>query len=387
MKKSLIALAAFAAVGAASAQSSVTLYGIMDAGITRDSGGLAGASGVTRLDSGIASGTRFGLRGTEDLGGGLKANFVAETGFCGDSNVNANSGGAATPNANQNGGNAPGFCTGGNAFMGRQAFVGVEGGFGRVDLGRQLTPAFLLLGALDPFQTGTAGQITNLFDSAGGYAAAGANSANPRMNNTVKYSSANLSGFTAQVAYGLGENAGNSTLSRNVGFHAAYSNGPIYAGVGYHDAKSNALVGGVQDGRKNVLFGATYDFEVAKAHFAYGTTKNVVAQAAFTPAQIANPGATSFNNGDGRNMMIGVSAPVGPGSLRASYLRHDDKGVNNFDSNQVGVGYFYSLSKRTTLYTAYAKISAKNGAFQTVGNAGNGGIGNSAFNVGARHSF
>ena len=360
MKKSLIALAALAAVSAF-AQSSVTVYGRMDAGITRDGGGLAGATNVTRLDSGVQGGTRLGFRGVEDLGGGLKANFVAETGFCGDSNAGA-----------------PNFCTGGNNFMGRQATVGVSGGFGAVDLGRQYTPAFGVLNALDPFGTGLAGQITNLFDSTGGYAVAGANSGNPRMNNTVKFTTADFSGFSASVGYGFGEVAGNSSGSRSVGLSAQYANGPIYVGFGYHTAKNAAAT----DERKNVLVGATYDFGPAKAHFAYGTTRNTLVQGV-----VLGGTAGSINNGDGRNVMLGVSAPLGAGRLMASYIRHDDKGVNNFDANQFGIGYSYALSKRTSLYTAYAKISNKNGGFYTVGNAGNGGIGNSAFNLGVAHTF
>ena len=89
MKKSLIALAAVAVVSAASAQSSVTVYGRVDLGLTRDTGGLSPAQSVTRLDSGIGGGSRLGFRGVEDLGGGLKANFVAETGYCADSNASA----------------------------------------------------------------------------------------------------------------------------------------------------------------------------------------------------------------------------------------------------------------------------------------------------------
>ena len=382
MKKSLIAMAALVATGAF-AQSSVTVYGVIDAGYTRDGGGPAGAS-VNRLDSGIASGSRLGFRGVEDLGGGLKANFVAETGFCADSNAGA-----------------PNFCTGGNNFMGRQATVGLSGGFGAADLGRQYTPAFGVLATIDPFSTGTAGQIGNLFDSAGGYAGAGANSGNPRMNNAIKYSSPNISGFSASVAYGFGEVVNNSSAGRNIGFNAEYSNGPIYVGLGYHSAKGGAATAAVlpgtgpftlnpvtgavaqtgspaslQDERKNVIIGATYDFGVAKAHFAYGTTRNS-----------AGNSLAGINNGDGRNLMLGVSAPVGAGSVRASYIRHDDKGAANLDASQIGIGYFYSLSKRTTLYTAYAKISNSNGGFYTVGNAGNSGIGNSAFNLGVRHTF
>ena len=377
MKKSLIALAALSAASAF-AQSSVTVYGRFDAGFTRDSGGLAGASSVSRLDSGIAGGSRLGFRGVEDLGSGLKANFVMETGFCGDSNANAGSSSAA-PSGSANGG-AAGFCTGGNAFMGREARVGLSGGFGSLDLGRQYTPAFVVLNTLDPFGTGTAGQITNLFDSTGGYGVAGANSANPRMNNTVKFSTANFGGFTASIGYGFGEVANNSSAGRSTGLNAQYSNGPIYVGFGYHIAKNNTNT----DERKNALVGATYDFGPAKAHFAYGTTKNAIAQLAIVTPPTA---AANINNGNGRNVMLGVSAPLGAGRLMASYIRHDDKGVNNFDADQLGIGYSYALSKRTSLYTAYAKINNKNGSFYTVGNAGNGGIGNSAFNLGVAHTF
>lgn len=356
-------MAALVATGAF-AQSSVTVYGVIDAGYVRDGGGLPGAQTVNRLDSGVMSGTRLGFKGVEDLGGGLKANFVAETGFCADSNAGA-----------------PNFCTGGNNFMGREARVGLSGGFGAADLGRQYTPAFVVLTTIDPFSTGTAAQIGNLFDSAGGYGVAGANTGNPRMNNAIKYSSPDISGFSASVAYGFGEVANNSSAGRALGFNAAYSNGPIYVGLGYHSAKNGANT----DDRKNVIFGGTYDFGVAKAHFAYGTTKNTLAQASFG----VNPptAAANINNGDGRNLMLGVSVPLGAGSVKASYVRHDDKGLNNFDASQIGIGYFYSLSKRTTVYTAYSTISNKNGSFYTVGNAGNNGIGNSAFNLGVRHTF
>jgi predicted porin len=371
MKKSLIALAAVAAVSAASAQSSVTVYGVIDAGITRDTGGLnPAASSITRLDNGVMSGSRLGFRGVEDLGGGLKANFLAETGFCADS--------AATA----------GFCTGGGAFMGREARVGLSGGFGSLDLGRQYTPAFIVLTTVDPFGTGLGGQVSNLMDSAGGYATltnpggAYGNSGNPRMNNTVKFSSANYGGFSASVAYGFGEVAGNNSAGRNAGFNATYANGPLYVGLAYHAANAAAPVAGVLDQRKNVLIGATYNFGVATAHAMYGTTKNAIAQ-----GLVAGNTAGSINNGDGRNLMVGVSVPFGPGKFLASYINHDDKGVNKFDANQFGLGYMYSLSKRTTVYTAYSKISNKNGAFYTVGNAANNGIGNAAFNLGVRHTF
>src|ERR1700760_1804815 len=104
MKKSLLALAVLAvASGAAFAQSSVTLYGKVDLGLVMDSGNAAGHS--IRIDSGVTGGSRIGFKGVEDLGGGMKAAFQLETGFCADSAAGVTSNGATVPN----------FCTGSNA--------------------------------------------------------------------------------------------------------------------------------------------------------------------------------------------------------------------------------------------------------------------------------
>jgi predicted porin len=381
MKKSLLALAVLGAfAGASQAQTSVTLYGKVDLGIVAESGGAAGS--VTKLTSGVSGGSRLGFRGVEDLGGGLKARFQLETGFCADSNAGA-----------------PNFCTGGNNFMGRQAWVGLDGGFGSVQLGRQYTPAFINLTTIDPFGTGLAGQTTNLFDAAGNSAA------NPRFNNAVIYTTPNLSGFSGSLAYGFGEVTGNASASRAIGFSASYSSGPVYVGLGYHNVNSAAGV----SVRKNTNFGGTYDFGAAKAHFLYQTTKNAPYQAAVaavaattvqvTPVGGGNPvtitlvpakaaiaaDKTSYNNT--ADWMLGVSAPLGSGTLLASYINHNDKKPTNLDAAQFGIAYLYGLSKRTSLYTAFAKISNKNGAFYTVGNATDGGTGNRAFNLGVVHNF
>lgn len=354
MKKTLIAVAALAAVGAASAQSSVTAYGIIDLSITSSRGSPTGNS-VTRLDSGSAAGSRLGFRGTEDLGGGLKANFVAETGFCADSNAGA-----------------PNFCTGGNNFMGRQAFVGLSGGFGTLNLGRQYTPAFLALTTLDPFASGTDAQAVTLFENYGGYGANTAYTANPRNNNSIQYSLPNLGGLFATVNYSLGEVAGNSSGGRGTGLSGGYANGPLYVVLAYQKTNNATAT----DSRKSSLLGATYDLGVAKLHFGYGRTKND------TLAPV-----TTQNYGDAANTLLGVTVPLGAGALKASYVRHNDRTASNLDANQFGIGYDYSLSKRTTVYTVVSKISNKNGAFYTTLNATNAGVGDKAFNLGVRHSF
>lgn len=363
MKKTLIAVAALAAVGAASAQSSVTAYGIVDLSITSSRGNAAGTN-VTRLDSGSAAGSRLGFRGTEDLGGGLKANFVAETGFCADSNAPATGNAAGTPN----------FCTGGNNFMGRQAFVGLSGGFGTLNLGRQYTPAFVALTALDPFGSGTDAQAVTMFENYGGYQTNQNYTGNPRNNNAIQYSLPNLGGLFATVNYSLGEVAGNNTAGRGTGLSAGYANGPLYVVLAYQKT-NNATA---SDSRKGSLLGATYDLGVAKLHFGYGRTKNDT---------LTNTVGVLVQYGDAANTLLGVTVPLGSGALKASYVRHNDRSATNYDANQFGIGYDYNLSKRTTVYTVLSKVSNKNGAFYTTANATVAGIGDKAFNLGVRHSF
>jgi predicted porin len=345
MKKSLLALAVLGAfAGAASAQSSVTVYGKVDVGGVLDSGAIGTGAKSVRISSGVSGGSRLGFRGVEDLGGGLQAKFQAETGFCADSNAGA-----------------PNFCTGGNNFMGRQAWVGLAGGFGSTQLGRQYTPAFINLTTIDPFGTGYAGQTTNLFD------AAGSSAANPRFNNAVIYSTPSMGGFSGSLAYGAGETTGNWKAGRGTGFSASYSGGPVYVGLGYHNVENAA---GTASARKNTNIGGVYNFGVATANFIYQTTKN---------------GPQPYL--DVADYMIGTTVKLGGGSLMASYIKHNDKSVLNHDASQLGVGYNYALSKRTSIYTAFAKISNKNGATFTVGNATEAGTGNKALNLGVVHNF
>jgi predicted porin len=332
-----------------------------------ESGGPAGS--VTKLTSGVTGGSRFGLRGSEDLGGGLKANFQIESGFCADQNS-----GGADPFVGTAPSN-PNFCTGGNNLFGRQSWVGLSGGFGSVQLGRQYTLAFINLTTIDPFGTGMAGQTTNLFDTGSSSAA------NPRFNNGVIYTTPNLSGFTGSLSYGFGEVAGAASAGRAVGFSAAYAGGPVYVGLGYNNANNGAGV----SARKNINFGGTYDFGIAKAHFIYQTTKSAAGTALRTGVGAYLGKFQNYN--DAADWMLGVSAPLGAGTLLASYVNHNDKTAVNADASQFGIGYLYGLSKRTNLYAAFGKISNKNNGFYLVGNATDGGSGNRAFNLGVVHNF
>lgn len=341
MKKSLLALALFGAFsGAAFAQTSVTLYGIVDAGIVRETGG---AANVTKLTGGVKNGSRWGIKGSEDLGGGLAANFVLESGFNTDTGTMGQ----------------------GGLLFGRQAYLGLSGGFGSVNFGRQYTPLFAALDSIDPFGTGMAGASNNILN------------VNPivRMNNTIKYSTANLGGFSGSVAYGFGESSAGSANNRQLGVSFGYANGPVGV-VAAHHRTENATD---TNTAKRSLVGGNYNFGVAKAYLGYQVERDAATSTVAAP--------TAFTSSDARNAIVGVSAPVGAGTILASYIRKDDRTGANADADQIAVGYIHNLSKRTHLYTSFARISNDNGARFTVGNASDGGTGTRAFNVGVQHRF
>jgi len=321
MKKSLLALAVLASfAGVASAQTNVTVYGIVDMGLQRTDTNTT--EPLWALDSGLQSGSRLGFKGTEDLGGGLSASFQLENGF------NADKGSAAQ----------------GGLLFGRQAWVGLNGGFGSVKLGRQNTPIYVAAGAVDPFELGLAGDLQNTVNTFG-----------LRMDNTVNYS-LTAGAFSGQVAYGFGEVAGDTTASRQLGLSLGYANGPVSAVFAYHK-QENAT--GTASG-KIAFLGGTYNFGVVKAHASYADEKTA--------------GDVKL-----RDYMVGVSAPVGAaGSVMTSFQRTDNRDSDaKFDL--FAIGYTHNLSKRTNLYTSlgYGKLEVP----------GVEDVKSNKFNVGIRHKF
>lgn len=347
MKKSLLALAVFGAfAGVASAQTNVTIYGLIDAGITRETGGAAGD--VWKLATGVQSGNRIGFKGSEDLGGGLKANFQLENGFNAD----------------------VGSLRQGNRLFGRQAWVGLSGGFGSVSFGRQYDPLFIALDSIDPFGTGTTGATTNLM--AGGTSGITAPlTGDVRVDNSIAYSSNNINGFTANALWGLGEVAGNTSANRTYALSGAYANGPVAAVLAYSN-NNNATN---TNTTKLWLAGGTYNFGPATAHLGYESEKNDAGM-------------------DYRDWLVGVSAPVGAGTVMASYIKKNDRSAaGNAGAKQYALGYTYALSKRTNFYTTYGHINNDGAATFVVGDASSGGSvpnagsSSSAFTFGIRHKF
>src|SRR3569833_330324 len=179
MKKTLLLLAVLGAfTGTASAQTNVTIYGLLDAGVHYRDNGADTNNKTWGVDSGQASGSRLGFRGTEDLGGGLAAIFTLESGV----NVDDGTlGQGITGSAN-----SPAL----TRLFGRQAFVGLSGNFGAVKFGRQYAPIRVAVESVDPFGVSGAGNAANFFNVHG-----------ERTDNTVNYSTANFGGFSGQAAY------------------------------------------------------------------------------------------------------------------------------------------------------------------------------------------
>lgn len=360
MNKTILAAAALAlAAGAAQAQTSVTIYGIMDAGLLRESGGAAGS--VTKVGSGIGSASRIGFRGTEDLGGGMTALFTLENGTKIDT----------------------GEVDAAGTLFNRQAFVGIKGKAGMVTLGRQYTPWHQALAQVgDPFTTGYAGGSKNVFPDFG---------ANVRTSNTVMYTSPTVAGFTGDIAYAFGEQAGSTKSGRNIGASVGYVKGPLNVRAAYNHKNSDVAAAPgvtpvVRGNASNKLIAANYDFKILKAYAAFSVDKGFNAAPlgnANNPYGFRRPTAST----DGNEVLLGVIAPVGPGNVVATAMRKDDRTSFDQDARSWGIGYLYSLSKRSTIYTVYGHTVNKNGAGYTVANNTDAGTGDRAFNLGVRHTF
>lgn len=335
MKKSLIALAVMAVSGASFAQSSVSLYGIADVWLGRTT--ASNSASQVKLDSGGVSQSRFGFKGSEDLGGGLKANFLLEQGFNLDDGTQA----AA------------------NQMFSRQAYVGFSGGFGEVKLGKVFSAYDDISGMTNAAFDSALSPQNNVWASTG-------YQGNPA--NTLYYASPAFSGFSGALSYSLGENKTTTVDAGAVtSFHAKYEGGPIYAGLAYQTEKANGAATSVAFTRLN----ASYDFGVAKALVGYGRTKD----AAFgATAGVATPGAEVTEWQLGADVPVTAALTVSGGIARSA--------DNVIAGDAVRKGYSlaasYSLSKRTSVYTGYQSTTKTLAGVDTD---------SSLLAVGMRHAF
>jgi len=360
MKKTVVALAVLAASGASMAQ--VTLYGLVDAGFKAEKidNGTTSLT-VNKIDSGLINGSRWGVKGTEDLGGGLKAIFNMENGF-----------------------NIDDGTQGQGRLFGRAAWVGISGDFGAIKAGRISTPYYDLDGQTDAVWDGALSPLQYVGRSNNGSPGGIGPNFTARQNNQVKYESPKFMGdFTAAISYSLGENTAANTATTpkidagsTVSFNVAYISGPLNVSLAYQEEKITDALKGANVTRLN----ASYDFGIAKVMFAYGKSGNVGAlglTGASTAAQVA-----AVDGADSSDWQLGVDYPVNSAlTLSASYAGAEDNKqlINGQTRDGLGLGARYALSKRTFVYGGYE--------YDTRKASGTKDITHDIFALGVQHRF
>ncbi len=398
--------------GTAFAQSNVTLFGGADLGYRNVTTGTNKFSGISQ--DGIYS-SRFGVKGVEDLGGGLSANFHFE------------------------GAMAPDVGTSNKVDFQRKSVIGLAGAFGEVRLGRDYTPLFTIAGIADPFGTNGVGSSYNLangltfsdpsasadankynatviaaitsFGTAQAATAAGVGAssvkagvtlADPnavRANNSIAYYSPDFNGFSAGFMHSFGGE--NTALARAAGtmtsLKLSYASGPLTVAYGNQVTKgglpaANAAISAVagDPDRTAIVAGtlaaatddqkyttnflaASYDFGVAKLSAGYKTDKLSFADAF---------------SGTAKSTILGVAAPMGALTLKASYVARKIDGDKV--GNQVALGGVYDLSKRTSMYATYSVLKNEVGSGLSVGSAAASdftGLKSKGFEAGVKHTF
>ena len=392
------------AVSQATAQTAnVTLYGIVDVGVQHVTGVKGGS--ITQVASGIMEGSRWGLRGTEDLGGGYKTIFVLENRFEADTGGLSNrplSGSqlpdrftAGLPPAVQaalNGAIGPslGVNLPGRLFD-RQAFVGIITPFGAVLAGRQYTPAFEISNRYDAFANATAASPGQLASIPAGI--------DIRESNSVMYR-IELRGFYSSAYYSFGESAAGTKRGRLVGINGGYQTAKFGAGIGYNERTNSAG----QKSLNSLVMGANFDAGIANLFALYGVLKEPNGSSApelragliagGVPSILVDTGILPRFQQDNRLYHFGARVPLGVGQLILGYSRLDDKRATNADSTSYGVAYTYPLSKRTDINVAVTQVN--NNANAQVLPGGNGFLGGvsafggkdvTAYQLSLRHKF
>jgi len=345
MKKSLIALAALGSLsGYAVAQSSVTMFGVLDLGATQVKNGSAGSQKT--LSQGAVNTSRFGLRGVEDLGGGLKAGFHLE------SQVNPDTGTATS------------------AFWNRRSTVSLMGGWGELRVGRDYNPSSRISYLFEPWIGTSVGTILNFTLSPTATLGSGVSTA-LRTNNAVAYfTPSGLGGFYGEAMVAPSEGvAGNKYLSARVGYAA----GPLNVSYGFGSTKTATA-----NDFKQSAFGLSYNFGFAKVMGLYNLHE--------------------YGALEQKSMSLGLSAPVGSGEVRAQIASNNMSGGavgSGFgaadDSTAYSLGYVHNLSKRTALYGIVGRIGNDGAARQAVSGAASagmrGGETSSGYQFGMLHRF
>lgn len=350
MKKTLVLLTALELASAAYAQSSVTMFGIVDVTLARGTGSVADR---TQLLRGGYSSNRLGFRGVEDLGGGLSAGFWLEAG------LNPDDGSGQPTSTNNQASGTPASLGGAQGLtFNRRSTVSLSGTWGELRMGRDLTPQYLNLANGDPFGNVGVGSVVN-------YTAIITGVTNTRASNSIAYFTPRFGGFAVHVMHYFGENSSGAATSRDGngdGIRLSYESGPLLAAVALSQTKYAA--GDVKQNNANL----TYNFGVAKATATYNSDRN---------------GALSA-----KGYSIGAWVPFGASEIRAAYSHHRTSAATNPAAKKISLGYHYNLSKRSVLYTTFARVSNEGGSAQALNGAVTSPNGTSnGVDFGIRHSF
>ena len=321
----------------AAGQTGVTLFGTVDVGLARVTGERISRTGVSHSGSNVS---RYGIRGIEDLGGGLSAGFWLEAGFRPDTGEQA----------------------GANASFNRRATVSVMGPWGELRLGRDDSATFLSSLLFDPFMTNGVGG-TEAFVMNGAPII--------QISNAVSYFlPPGLGGVYGQLQFAPGEKAQDPlpATGEYAGFRLGYR----------HGAFNGALSAGRLDGidqapdvrLRNLAL--SYDLGIAMPMLLWASDKR---------------GSVEV-----RALQLGVRVPFGPGAIRASVGRYDKSGAPG-DWRKYAIGYAWDLSKRTQLYATYAHLDNASGASRAIGVQGMpaalnaDGAASNGYQIGLRHFF
>lgn len=359
-KKSLIAVAVLGAAAFSTQAADVTVYGLIDTGIgyTNTDTGVAGEDDVSKFDmrSGQNSGSRFGIKGTEDLGNGLKVGFVLENGFDSDDGT---------------------FDSNGDRLFGREALLYVDGSFGQIGMGRvgELVSGNgtygLFGGKVSPFSTGWSDIAGHKYVMGGNFG---------RLDNTLTYKSPNFAGVNVYAQYSFDGNTealegketkhgreGSAAVDRQYAVGVTYATGDLYLAGIVQQTNLASFYDGVAhdvDDPLTISVGGNYDFGVAKLYVATQYFKD----SNLNKAQIQT--AQTGKQFDGFGLTVGTDVPAFGGTAKAlvGYMDAEDQvGEEDVKRYAFSVGYEYPLSKRTIVYGGagyymddYNKVAAGN---------------------------
>ena len=379
MKKTLAAVAVLGAFAGSALAADVQLYGIVDEGLAYSHVDLDGAADATdsfSMNSGMQSGSRFGFKGTEDLGNGLTVGFVLENGFTADNGADN------------------------STLFDREASLFIEGGFGKLAMGKIGsincgTSSWAQIGVLSAFGTSNWGGYSNQIGSTA--------STGGVMDNTIAYQSPTFAGFTVFAQYSMGDDGDDNTISgsenessldRYYAIGAKYANGPLTAyfavdSVNYRTWGTTGPVTGADDidDSLTVTLGGNYDFGVAQIFFGAQYFDEVE-----TFGSLVTKVDTDFAGKiKGYGLNLSANIPVAGGKIMAGLGYVDAEAADSVDNGDefqryiVSAGYDYPFSKRTDAYVvaSYMQDSVDYGA------ANSSDVDPNAFTfvVGLRHKF